>query len=78
MVNWEDNKASIELTLHLNAQELKSVLIGSVNERPNRVESLRDTLDFPYKHKRHDSIISLEKLYKTMNKKKEKGWSKPL
>ena len=57
--------------MHLNAEELKLALIGSENERPNKVESLRDTPLFPCKHKSHGSIISLEKVYKTMNKNKQ-------
>jgi len=57
--------------LHLNAEELKLALIGSNNKRPNKVESLRDTPLFPYKQKSHGSVISLEKVYKTMNKNKQ-------
>ena len=59
--------------MHLNAEELKLALIGSENERPNKVESLRDTPLFPCKHKSHGSIISLEKVHKTMNKKQQCG-----
>jgi len=57
--------------LLLNAEELKLALIGSDNKRPNKVESLRDTPLFPYKHKSPGSVISLEKVYKTMIKKKQ-------
>jgi hypothetical protein len=58
---------SFSVTLHLNAEELKSPFKDSDNETPKRVESLRDAPIFPYK-KTHKSFFKTSTQLSTLKK----------